>query len=154
MSQPTYQPRRAAGRSRSKTSTRTSPETAKGGSSPAKRPPFSPNGSHGALRGLLLSVGNVLARDENVLLSKVSLSILRKGLSDFLSASRQDEGDYVGGTSHTGRQASTAGSGAGRHQKTPEETKIAQKKLLTRRAQDDIIIARLKKTREDAANGI
>ncbi len=133
-----------------------SPGSARGGTTRKTRqessqgerpPPMSPVGRHGVLRGLLLSVGNVLARDDNGSLSKVSLSILRKGLSDFLAASRLDEADEfrAAGTRRSGPVASTRGVTGG------DDEKVRAKKKLQRRAQDDAITARLALQREEKA---
>ncbi len=102
--------------------------------------PFSPVGRHGALRGLLLSVGNVLARDESGSLSRVSLNELKKGLSDFLSASRLDENEFLGvGTSRSAAAASTRRGVTG---DVDEKARVKRQALA--RMRDEAIIARLK----------
>ncbi len=103
---------------------------------------FSPDGRHGLLRGLLLSVGNVLARDESGSLSRVSLSELRRGLSDFLTASRLDEKEFLeGGTRRSGaKAASSNGSVIGE-----QERRVIQMK---RKASDEMVAQRLRASKE------
>ncbi len=115
-------------------------ETVKGELS-QRKPPFSPHGVHGELRALLLSVGNVLARDEPPSLSRVSLSSLRAALSDFLGASVPDEAEELeDGTSRpSGHSRRVQASGG-----ETKEQREQRMKRLKRRAADDIIIARLK----------
>ncbi len=105
-------------------------------------PPFSPLGRHGALRALLLEVGNVLSRDVDGSLSRVSLSALRLELSTFVKVSRQDAGvgEVSVGSSTTRKQRGSGASGA---LSGSEAAERAAKRSL-REANDAKIITRLK----------
>ncbi len=112
--------------------------------SPQRKPAFSPNGRHGALRGLLISVGNVLARDESGSLSRVSLNELRRGLSDFLGASRQDEREFLeaGTSSRSASAASTGGPATG------DDEKERRRKQALAKKRDDLAVEKLRAYRE------
>ncbi len=148
-SQADYPQRADAGRRarpRSKTANGRESGQIKDGDSPPK--PLSPRGRHGALRVKLLDVGNVLARDIDGSLSRVSLSGLLTALSDFLrDAGTSERADLGGGTPRSG-SSPTRGQAGGGETKDQRATRM---KRLQRKASDDLIISRLRQNVQESA---
>ncbi len=132
----------AAESSRPRRNARVSDAQRKARSSEARSFPFSPQGRHGALRGLLLQVGDVLGRDKDASLSAVSLQGLRKALSDFLGESRNVK-LASRAESYGGSTSNRSGSGATRSSLTKEDREKLNNKL-QRNAEDRAAHARLK----------
>ncbi len=104
--------------------------------------PFSPFGRHARVRGLLLEVGGVFARDADESLSEVSIRALRSALQTFLSESRASDspgtrgkGSLEGSTSRRGRSREGVSS-------PTELAEVRRKRLLTQE-KDRAIIKRL-----------
>ncbi len=131
---------RSGGKIRSKNSRKTD----EGGTSPQRKPPFSPGGRHGELRALILSVGNVLARDEENLLSRVSLSGLRAALSGFLVSAGQDERESLAAGTSRSAGAGRAGEASRGQSRETSEQRERRVKRLKRVAQDQEIIERMR----------